>query len=123
MRQKTKHIKVFYSWRDGRCEAAISDDADGMLFNGLADAILTRFRGKLVERIDGLEDRYWDIEIRGKIVTLHLQHFLGILLFAREKEGNDLVCEIGEYLEAIQPKRLCREWFYVKHAFRIRWRR
>jgi len=51
VRQKTKHIKVFYSWRDERREAAISDDADWILFNGLADAILTMFKGKLVERL------------------------------------------------------------------------
>jgi len=114
-------MKVLYSWKDERCEAAISDDADWMLFNGVADAILRRFKGKLVERVDGLEERYWDIEIRGKIVTLHLQHYLGISLFAEKNEENDLIREVGEYLETVQPKRLFRQWFYVKNAFRIRW--
>ena len=116
-------MNVLYSFEVERCEAAISDDSDWMLFNGVADAILRRFKGKLVERLDGLEERYWDIEIRGRIVTLHLQHYLGIVLFAEKKEGTDLIREVGEYLETIQPKRLSRLCFNVKNAFRIRWRR
>src|SRR5215207_5811141 len=113
-------MKIFYSWKDDRLELAISDDADWMLFNGVADAILTKFRGKLVERLDGPDERYWDIQIKGSIVTLHLQQYSGISLFAENKETNDLLRKIGEYLETTEPKRLFREWFYVKNAFRIR---
>jgi hypothetical protein len=87
--------------------------------NGVADAILTKFRGKLVERLDGPDERYWDIQIRGSIVILHLQQYSGISLFAENKEANDLLRKLGEYLETIEPKRLFREWFYVKNAFRI----
>jgi len=116
-------MNVRYSFEDERCEAAISDDSDWMLFNGVADTILRRFKGKLVERLDGLDERYWDIGIRGRIVTLHLQHYIGIVLYAEKKEENDLIREVGEYLETIQPKRLSRKWFNVKNAFRIRLRR
>lgn len=97
-------MKVLYSWKDERIEVAISDDSDWQLFNAVADAILSRFKGKLVERLDGLEERYWDVEIQGRIVTLHLQHFLGIVLFAQTSEANELIREIGGYLETIQPK-------------------
>jgi len=116
-------MKIAYFWKDERLEVAISDDADWMLFNGVADAILSHFRGKLVEALDGLDERYWDIEIGGSIVTLHLQHYLGISLFAENKEANDLIGKVGEYLKALEPKRLSREWFYVKNVFRIRRRR
>ena len=116
-------MTVLYSFEGERCEAAISDDSDWMLFNGVADAVLRRFKGKLVERLDGLEERYWDIEIRGRIVTLHLQHYVGIVLFAEKKEENDLIREVGAYLETIQPKRISRKWFNVKNVFRIRLRR
>lgn len=116
-------MKVQYSWKDERCEAAISDDADWLLFNGVADAILSKFKGQLVERLDGLDERYWDIEIGGRIITLHIQHYLGIMLFPEEKRGNDLIREVGGYLEAMEPKKLFKEWFYVKNAFRIRRRR
>ena len=68
-------MKILYSWQDERLEAAISNDADWMLFNGVADLILTKFKATLVQALDGLDERYWDIEIRGSIVTLHLQHY------------------------------------------------
>ena len=113
-------MKVVYSWKDERIEVAISDDADWRLFNGVADAILTRFSGKVVERIDGLDERYWDIEIRGGTLTLHLQQYVGISLFSQNKEANDLIRKVGEYLETIEPRKLFREWFNVKNALRIR---
>ena len=116
-------MNILYSEKHEQFEVAISHDADWMLFNGVADAILTKFRGKLVEALDGLDERYWDIEIGGSIVTLHLQHYLGISLFAENKEANDLIRKVGEYLNTIEPKRMSREWFYVKNAFRIRRRR
>jgi hypothetical protein len=116
-------MKIEYSFKDGRCEAAISEEADWRLFNGIADAILSKFKGKLVERLDGFDERYWDIAIDKRIVTLHLQHYLGISLFSKTRDANDLIREVGSYLEGIEPKKLFREWFYVKNAFRIRRRR
>ena len=113
-------MKILYSWKDEQLKVAISDDADWMLFNGIADTILTKFKGQLIRPLDGLDERYWDIEIRGSIVTLHLQHYSGISLFSDNKKANDLIWNLGEYLKTIEPKRLFREWFYVKHAFRIR---
>jgi hypothetical protein len=83
-------MNISYSSKDERSEAAISDDSDWMLFNGVADAILRKFKGKLVVRLDGLEERYLDIEIRGRIVTLHLQHYVGIVLFPETKHLIDI---------------------------------
>ena len=77
--------------RDELCEASISDDSDWMVFNGVADAILSKFKGRLVERLDGLDERYWDIQIGERIITLHLQHYLGIMLFPKDEQGNDLI--------------------------------
>ena len=116
-------MKVQYSWKDDLCEASLSDEPDWMMFNGVADAILRKFKGRLVERLDGLDERYWDIQIGERIVTLHLQHYLGIMLFPEDQRGNELIQEVGRYLERVEPKRLFKEWFYVKNAFRIRGRR
>jgi hypothetical protein len=102
-------MKVKYSYKDGRCEAAISDNADWQLFNGVVDAILRNFKGTVLERVDGLDERYWDIEIGTEIVTLHLQHYLGIVLFSQDQGTNDLIREIGRYLEIIEPKKIFRE--------------
>jgi len=116
-------MKVKYSFKDERCEAEIFDDGNRLLFNGVADAILGKFKGKLVETVEGFDERYWDIKVGEKVVTLHLEHYLGIVLFSQDKEANDLVKEIGGYLEGIEPKQMFREWFYLKNIFRIRLRR
>jgi hypothetical protein len=54
-----------------------------------------------VETFDGLDERYWDIEIRRRIVTPLSSAYLGISLFAENKEANDLIREVGQYLKII----------------------
>ena len=103
-------MKVKYSFKEGRREAVISDDADWLLFDLMADAVLKKFKGRLVKKADGLDERYWDIEIGNKIITLHLQHYLGIILFAQDKIANDLIEEVGSYLEGIEPTRMLGAW-------------
>ena len=84
--------------REGRCEALISTRSDWRLFEKVARLIVKRFKGRFLEKLDGLDQRYWDIEIKGEILTLHLEHYLGITLFARGKESDELVKAIGDYL-------------------------
>jgi len=116
-------VKVEYRTKELRLEVTLSDDFDWLLFSGVADVILKKFKGQLIERLDGFDDRYWDIEIGGRIVTLHLNNYTGLSLFAPDQETNDLVREIGSYLEGIEPRPLFREHFYLRNLFRIRKRR
>ena len=113
-------MKIEYSSRDDRYEAALSEDSDWRLFNGIADAVLRTFRGTLVLRADGLDERYWDILIGKSVVTLYLQHYLGISLYAGGDGAEDSIRKIGRYLEGIEPKPIWLEWFFVKNVFRIR---
>ncbi|MHC8338647.1 hypothetical protein [Pseudomonas sp. HLT2-19-2] len=39
---------------------------------------------------DGLDQRYWDLEVEGQVITLHLEHCLGIMLLV-EDAGPDWV--------------------------------
>ena len=113
-------MKLEYATKDERLEITISEHADRRLFNGVADAILRKFRGKLITRLEGLDERYWDIEIVGVVVTLHLEHYTGISLYAQNPTANNLIQEIGSYLEGIEPKPLFREMFYLRNFMRIR---
>ncbi len=79
----------------------ISEKSDWQLFNKVADEIINRFNGKIVERLDGLEQRYWDIEIDGKVLTMHLEHYCGISLFAKNDLANELIAVISNYLKQI----------------------
>jgi hypothetical protein len=69
--------------RRGDLELVITDVADWSEF----------------ERIDGPDGRYWDLDLGGQTVTLHLQHYPGITLDASSAEGESLVRRIGQFQE------------------------
>lgn len=95
-------MKVEYSTDGkGRCEALISKNSDWRLFDKVAGLIVKKFKGRLVEKLDGPDQRYWNIEVEGEILTLHLEHYLGISLFPRDKDANEVVRTIGNYLAGI----------------------
>jgi hypothetical protein len=50
-----------------------------------------------VNKLDGLDNRYWDFYIEGYPITLHLQHYLGISLYATlEGASIDQLAEVVE---------------------------
>ena len=83
----------------GCYKAHLSDSPDWNVFRSIANTMLKMFDGKVVERIDGLDQRYWDIGIRGIILTLRSETFLGISLYSRDKHANAVITEVGKYLE------------------------
>lgn len=115
-------MRVKYSHRDGRDEAELTDDCDWRLFNGIAHAILKKFNDKLIERLDGFGERYWDIAIADNVVTLKL-HYTDIYLCSEDREANGLIREVAGYLEGIEPTPMWLEVFFIKNFFRIRRRR
>lgn len=67
----------------------ISKRADWALFERVADLLLAHLGGAWVERLDGLDQRYWDWEAhRGKL-TLHLEHDLGISVYPTDGSNAD----------------------------------
>jgi hypothetical protein len=98
-------MRVEYINKDGRTEAQLSDQSDWKLFDRMADLIEKEFHGTWVEKLDGLDQRYWDVVIGNIKLTLHLEHYLGISLFPAKgddnpSEANKLVQMISEYIEA-----------------------
>ena len=76
-------------------EIGLSEVADWALLGEIADALSTEIGESWVERLDGLEERYWDLRIGDAVVTLHLQHYVGIKLFASmdavDQRGSELM--------------------------------
>jgi hypothetical protein len=62
-------------------EILLTEDANWQLFEKFGQVIILDFGGKIIVRLDGLDERYWDFRIGELILTLHLQHYLGIFLF------------------------------------------
>ena len=89
----------FGKTRQGYLELELSTEANWHKFEQIAKRICIGFHGKIVEKVDGIDEIYWDIKIDEALVTLHLQHYLGILVFANDEYGEKIIREIGLYLE------------------------
>jgi hypothetical protein len=93
----------FCRTRFGTLELEIMDEPSWQEFERIFWAIHKHFRGCVRAQIDDYitgDVRYWDIEIEGKILTLHLEHYLGICLFAAEPEGEELVRLVSTFLQS-----------------------
>ena len=64
-----------------RGELTISKIPDWRLFERVAARIEARLDGEWVERVDGLDQRYWDFRNGKAIITLHLEHHVGIVAY------------------------------------------
>jgi hypothetical protein len=85
--------------RHGRAELEISDRPDRARFERIAALLAFELDGRIVERLDSFDCRYWDIEVGGTIVTLHLHDMVGICLFAAAPEGDALIPQAAALIE------------------------
>lgn len=73
-------------------ELRISEVADWHLFEVIARQLEQDLQGVWAQRVDGLDQRYWDLRVDDQILTLHLEHHLGISLFnAQQDQTTDLL--------------------------------
>lgn len=96
---------MVYSKKNGRTVARLSATASWELFDSIANAMEIRFGGRWINKLDGFDQRYWDLEIDEVVLTLHLEHYLGISLFPAPNPdqliaANSLVETIGGFLNA-----------------------
>jgi len=71
------------TYEDGKfINLELSGDSDWALFQMVADELVETFKIQWETQADGLDQRYWDFEYQGIILTLHLEHYLGISIFA-----------------------------------------
>jgi hypothetical protein len=82
--------------------------SDGQVFQEIADELTNAFDVQWKAKIDGLDQRYWDFEYKGYILTLHLEHYLGISIFIKKstRDINNLkqvLEEIGDHFKTWNP--------------------
>lgn len=90
-----------------RLELRIFDDSNWPLFKEIAGVLEQEFCGKWLEKIDGPDQSYWDLRIDDSILTLHLEHYLGIMLFPSTETPNkavadSLLVQIHEFLSTYE---------------------
>ncbi|UFH50502.1 DUF3630 family protein [Pseudomonas sp. KNUC1026] len=56
----------------------ISEHADWALFEQVAQKLEQGLGGSWKQKADGLDQRYWDLVVGEQLLTLHLEHYLGI---------------------------------------------
>jgi hypothetical protein len=81
-----------YTRPDGTAhpQLIISEAADWSLFESTAEKLRRGLGGRWTEKLDGPDERYWDLQARGGRITLHLQHYLGISLYPSDAERADV---------------------------------
>ena len=75
----------------GKIELRLSDDADR--FKALAKAVRAKLGGRWAERLDYFDQSYWDLEVQGKIITVHREHFLGVSVFCDDEPAKTELLE------------------------------
>ena len=88
--------------------AELYRDSDGKVFGMIADELTKNFKVKWIEKIYGFDQRYWDFKFKGILLTLHLEHYLGIMIYDDKthsdvKKATELLHELGDYFKTWNP--------------------
>ena len=75
----------------GRGELRLSGDADR--FRAIADDVQKKLKGEWRERVDGMDESYWDLEVGGQTITVHRQHYLGVSVICDDEPAKIALLE------------------------------
>jgi hypothetical protein len=73
-----------------RREILVHDVADWRLFEALASELKEALGGEWASKLDGPDQRYWDLQTKSGTLTLHLEHYLGISVFVKDDGRSDV---------------------------------
>ena len=95
---------------DGLLAIVVSESAETFPFDAFSDALLRAYDGELVQKLGpslGVDQVYWDLRLRGQLVTLHREHFLGVFLCATDRQSEEFLQELlpftAKYLLLMNP--------------------
>jgi len=88
--------------------AALLRDSDRSVFQLIADELTEEFDIQWKAKLDGFDQKYWDFEYKGIMLSLHLEDFLGISIFVKKpdmnmKNAKKTLEEIGEHFKTWNP--------------------
>jgi hypothetical protein len=58
----------------------VTDEPDSQVFEYLAAALMQDLQGKFTEKLTGIDEAYWDLQVEDDTIVLQLQHYLGIMI-------------------------------------------
>jgi hypothetical protein len=74
--------------RDHR-QILVSDTTDWSIFDWVAQTLEVGLGGTWTEKLGGEDARYWDLDVAGGKITLHLQECLGITVYPTDGADAD----------------------------------
>lgn len=64
----------------------LSGSSDTESFKRIADELQQTLNGTWTTQASGLDQYYWDLAVDGQVITLHLEHHLGIMLLVEDAD-------------------------------------
>jgi hypothetical protein len=83
-------------------QIVLTNESDNDTFHVIARIIESDLGLHFKEKISGLEQRYWDFEFKGIVFTLHIEHYLGIMIFPKEQNIENMFDLIKELEKEIK---------------------
>ena len=66
----------------GGLEVHLSRDSDH--FYQLAELVRSALGGEWGQRLDNLDQSYWDIDVHGTRIVIHREHYLGVFVLCED---------------------------------------
>jgi len=76
---------------NGLIELRLSDDP--VQFKRLAEEVRKELGGRWIERIDDIDQSYWDLDVAGQKITVHREHYLGVSVFCSDESAKRSLLE------------------------------
>lgn len=92
----------FYRIANGRLSLDIFDEPDFDVARNVSRAIMKAFQGRQQQPLIDVDGSSWlDIDLEGgACVTVHVQQYMGIDVYARDEQSDGVIYDIANYLSA-----------------------
>ncbi len=75
--------------RDEHNHLMLGQNYDINLLRMVTKEITSKFKGKVLKKLNGIDTAYWDIVIGEILITVHYEHYLGIIIMPHSFFGKD----------------------------------
>lgn len=86
-------------YRDSSGRLSIELSGNCGEFDSFAKRMISRF-GDPIERLDGLDQRYWDFRVDGVTLVIHADTFAGVSIYVEDGTRDEMLRSIAETLMA-----------------------
>ena len=82
-------------WRDasGRLTVHLGDDENR--FTEMVSRLKTRCCAHLIQKLDGLDQHYWDFDVKGVVIVLHWDGMMGVSIHVQEGTNEDILRSVA----------------------------